>query len=271
MNHFTLTFVLLLSFQALFSQTSMPNFTVQDSKGNYHTLYNDYLDQEKTVLIKFFYSSCPPCNSIAPSLQALYETWGGGEYDVEFIELSIQAWETDETVNSYLDNHDITFPSVSAEGGSLEAIEAIENEGYGPVYSTPTFAVVAPDGSTGWDVRRFDNAQTIEAIDNALGNTGAMKPISSTGIPQQERFLMKILSNPVDKILSMDFHLPESGKMYLAIFNILGSKLEHVDAGYFEKGFHHVQHLLTSYRGGTYIVRAEFNEIHTKSLRFVKN
>ncbi|MBK8704908.1 MAG: redoxin domain-containing protein [Saprospiraceae bacterium] len=56
----------------LFASTALksqpaPNFTLTDSDGQSHNLYTDYLDQGKTVVIKFFFTTCPPCNAMAPA------------------------------------------------------------------------------------------------------------------------------------------------------------------------------------------------------------
>ena len=71
----------------LFAQLA-PDFTVTDTEGQTHQLYADYLNQGKSVLIKIMFTTCPPCNSIAPLMEPFYQEWGAGEYDVEFFEMS---------------------------------------------------------------------------------------------------------------------------------------------------------------------------------------
>ncbi|MEP6794835.1 MAG: hypothetical protein ABJB16_10950, partial [Saprospiraceae bacterium] len=78
-----------------------PDFTVTDSKGHVRHLYADYLNQGKSVLIEIFFTTCPPCNSIAPLMQPLYVDWGSGNNDVEFIELSNKNFDTDALVNAF--------------------------------------------------------------------------------------------------------------------------------------------------------------------------
>ncbi|MBK8080793.1 MAG: thioredoxin family protein [Saprospiraceae bacterium] len=39
-----------------------------------HNLYQNHLDQGKTVVIKFFFTSCPPCRSNAPFIN---KKWPG--------------------------------------------------------------------------------------------------------------------------------------------------------------------------------------------------
>jgi len=50
-----------------------PDFTVTDIDGQVHHLYADYLNQGKTVMIKIMFTTCPPCHSIAPFMEPLYQ------------------------------------------------------------------------------------------------------------------------------------------------------------------------------------------------------
>lgn len=271
MKHFKLTFVLLFFSQFLPAQNGIPDFSVTDSHSETHALYTDYLDEDKTVLIKFFYSTCPPCNAIAGNLQLLYEEWGHGEADVEFIELSVQSWETNNTVNQYHDKHNITFPGVSAQGGSIQAIDAIEDAGFGPVNSTPTFAVISPEKSVTWNIRGATDAATLDLIDQAIAATGATKPTSTLDPDGQKKvFDVTIQPNPVSNLLQISLSLPEAGDASLVIYSIIGNKIEEISLGYLEAGEQKVQHAIAGYKRGNYIVRAELNERHLKSIRFIK-
>lgn len=153
-----------------------PDFSITDSQGNAHTLYAGYLDQGKTVLIKIFFTTCPPCNAIAPLMETLYQDWGGGDYDVEFFDLSNKNFDTDALVNSYRANHGHTYPGAGVEGGSLAAVAPYESGMFGPFFGTPVFVVIAPDGSMQYDVRGNNNTATIAALDAAIAATGAEKP-----------------------------------------------------------------------------------------------
>jgi thiol-disulfide isomerase/thioredoxin len=48
---------------------SAPDFTVTDINDIEHTLYADYLNQGKSVLIEVFFTTCPPCSTYAPHLE----------------------------------------------------------------------------------------------------------------------------------------------------------------------------------------------------------
>jgi len=81
-------FIMVLSVSLAFGQTA-PDFTITDTDGVEHSLYADYLDQGKTVIIDLFFADCPPCHGLAPTLENIYQDWGAGQYDVQFIGLIV--------------------------------------------------------------------------------------------------------------------------------------------------------------------------------------
>ena len=153
-----------------------PDFNITDSEGHPQTLYAGYLNQGKTVLIEVFFTTCPPCNAIAPYFEPLYQEWGGGDYDVEFFDLSNKNFDTNALVNAYKANYGHTYPAAGVEGGSLAAVAPYEQGMFGPFYGTPTYIVIAPDGSVQYNVHGGNNVETIAAIDAAIAATGAVKP-----------------------------------------------------------------------------------------------
>lgn len=155
-----------------FGQTA-PDFEVTDSDGIPIKLYDDLLNQGKTVVVKIFFTTCPPCRSIASDTELFYQEWGAGMNDVEFIELSNKSFDTDALVNGYKEQFGITFPSVGSEGGSLEAIQPYTSGDFGPFFGTPVFVVIAPDGSLEYDVEGPD---LFAELDAAILATGAVKP-----------------------------------------------------------------------------------------------
>ena len=176
-------FLAICLFPLLLSAQTAPDFTITDSDGVEHSLYEDYLDEGQTVLIKIFFTTCPPCRSIASSVEIFYQQWGAGEFDVEFFELSNKTFDTDPLVNGYKAEFGITFPSAGSDGGSLEALAPYLNGDFGPFFGTPTFVVISPDGTVQWDVNGPD---LWIALDTALYSTGALKPgddpIDTTGM-----------------------------------------------------------------------------------------
>lgn len=144
MNYLLLP-LLLLAFISGSSQTAA-DFIVTDTDLVEHKLYEDYLDKGITMVVKLFFVDCPPCNNFAPHFQSLYEEYGSGAYDVEFMELTTSN-DDDEKVKEFKDLHDITFPSISIEGGASFAADPFINDVYGDFRGTPSMFVIAPDGN----------------------------------------------------------------------------------------------------------------------------
>src|SRR5688572_3595249 len=159
-----------------------PDFTVTDIDGQVHHLYADYLNQGKSVLLEVFYTTCPPCNSIAPLMEPFYQEWGAGDHDVEFFLLTDKNSDNTTLVNAYHQTYNETFIAVSKDGGSLDAVQPYKNGSFGPWSGTPTFVVIAPDGTVQYDVDGPNNQATIDAINAALLATGAEKPTSENPV-----------------------------------------------------------------------------------------
>jgi thiol-disulfide isomerase/thioredoxin len=174
MKHFLL--YLFLSLALGLSAQPAPDFTITDSNGQQHQLYDDYLNEGKTVVLKLFFTFCPPCNSIAPLLEPLYQTWGGGSNDVEFISISILSNDLNTAVSAYKSTHGLTFPGAGGDGNSVAATQPYTNGTYGFFLGTPTFVVIAPDGSVDYDPRGPNQQATIDSVSAAIAATGALMP-----------------------------------------------------------------------------------------------
>lgn len=161
--------ILFFCLQCVYGQKHF-DFTVTDSEGQEHALYKDYLDQGKTVVIKIFFVSCPPCNAIAKDVQRLYEEWGEGQGDVEFMEITTNRSDGDEDVNFYKNTHGITFIGVSMDGGAREVTDQYKAGYFGTFWGTPSFAIVSPDGMTEYGIFNMDQ------LDTQIAATGAEKP-----------------------------------------------------------------------------------------------
>jgi len=164
-------FVFLVSFvhSGVFGQ-QVPDFTVTDPYGTTHHLYADYLGQGKIVVLKFFFVECPPCQSIAPYFEDLYQEWGGGNGDVEFIALVTKTYNSNNNsgVVTYMQSHNLNYIGIGNDGGSLAAAEPYIAGLFGHFYGTPTFAVIGPDGSVIFDPSAWGNEATMEAVNQAI-------------------------------------------------------------------------------------------------------
>ncbi len=157
-----LTFLVISSFA---QGKKAPDFTVTDIYGKRYSLYKDYLDKDKAVLLKLFFVDCPPCNAQAPTVQSYYANdWQSGDGKVEFIELSVKAWDNDDDVKGYVMKHGITFVSVSSQGNSLVAASPYTRGDYGRFLGTPTYVIIGPKGDVHFRIPLNQINDTLKAV-----------------------------------------------------------------------------------------------------------
>ena len=261
-----LSFCLFIQFVGLSAQTA-PDFTVTDSWGNTHHLYADYLDQGKTVVIKVFYVACPPCNAIAPHLEPLYQKWGGGAADVQFIELSILQSDSDAKVNTYKSSHSTTFPASGGEGGSVTAVQPYKDGTFGTYTGTPTFVVIAPDRTVNYDVSGLNIQGTIAALDTAITATGATGVISATeDVDNKLPFTLR--SNLVADVLILE-NPGEATELNTTIVSVSGQK--YTSARFPIQKNDHINLNVSELKAGSWILQVQdLNSRLTSSYLFVK-
>ena len=172
MRQFISTLLFCCTYLFSLSQAPAPDFTVTTNKGQELSLYADYLDKGTTVVLELFWEGCPPCNEFAPFLGDLYKDWGDGMDGVEFIALDVLAIETDENVTIFQERHGHTWPGVSAEGGSLIALEGFIDGTYGRYVGTPTMIIISPDGTVAFNVNGFKrDAEGIALLNDGIAQS----------------------------------------------------------------------------------------------------
>jgi len=181
MRQIIITLLLCCTYLFSYGQAPAPDFTVTTNKGQELSLYADYLDKGTTVVLELFWEGCPPCNTFAPFFGDLYKDWGSGMDSVEFIALDVMEIETDENVTIFQERHSHTWPGVSAEGGSLEALASFTDGTYGRYLGTPTIIIIAPDGTVAFNVNGFKrDSAGIALIDEAIALSRIPKPTVAT-------------------------------------------------------------------------------------------
>ena len=84
----------------------MHDFTYTTTDGSTFTL-SEVLKTKKAVLINFWYSTCGPCATEFPYMQAVYERYSD---DIEIIALNNYATDDETTVRLYKQDMGLTFP-----------------------------------------------------------------------------------------------------------------------------------------------------------------
>jgi thiol-disulfide isomerase/thioredoxin len=168
-------FLLLLLLNAVFAHANTPplpapDFTVTTSDGQVKKLYQDYIQQQKVVVIEAFFTTCPPCSAHAPFLQSLYtEMQAAYPGQVEFILLSTLLTDTNIKVAQYKTNKGLTMPGVGKDGGSITALQPYIDGQFGSFQGTPTFFVIAPgSGAVSFDIRGNSPSETMELIQQKI-------------------------------------------------------------------------------------------------------
>jgi hypothetical protein len=148
----------------------MHDFSVRDVHNHQHRLYEDYLNNGKVVVFKFFFTTCPPCIANAPSWQSKYVQYGSGNQGVEFFSVTTITGDYDQNVLAFEATYNQTMKGISQDGGAQNIANPFKSGTYGSWYGTPSFAVVAPDHSLQYPV--FFN-ELDAAIALAKTKTGA--------------------------------------------------------------------------------------------------
>lgn len=129
------------------AQKTIHDFTVTDAHGKVHKLYNDYLSKDAVVVIKFFFTTCPPCIANAPLWQQKYVEYGSGTKKVEFFSVSILSSDNNAAVASFESQYGQTMKGVGNDGSASQVTGPFRDGTYGSWWGTPSFAVIAPDKS----------------------------------------------------------------------------------------------------------------------------
>ncbi len=166
-----LPFLFLAAFlQANTPPPAAPDFTVTTSDGQVKSLYSDYINQQKLVVIEAFFTTCPPCATHAPLVQNLYTAMQAAHPGkLEFILLSTLFSDTNVKVAQYKTSKGLTMPGVGKDGGSITALQPYLNGQYGAFEGTPTFIVIAPgSGMVFFDIRGNSPSETIALLQQKI-------------------------------------------------------------------------------------------------------
>ena len=222
--------LLLLSTVGLFSAQAQvqnfnvgdvcPDFSVTDVNGVTHKLY-DITASGQYVIIDFFFTTCGPCQQMAPIFSELHEKYGcnGGKLFC----ISIDTGYDDADVVAFENNYggpSAHAPAVSGNQGGGNAVINTMN-----VQAFPTFAMIGPDNKIiSTDIWPISNVASFESEFPA--NSG-ITPMACSAVnvdPSSEQMPLSIYPNPTSQRaqLSMDFNSMEPA--VVEVFDLAGQK-----------------------------------------------
>ncbi|MCF8307486.1 MAG: redoxin domain-containing protein [Bacteroidales bacterium] len=206
---------LLIALNTSFGQTPLDtavNINVKDTEGNTIELF-DLLEEDYIVIIDFFRTDCSYCNIYAPDFQASYEDFGCNSSNVYF--MSIDYGHTNEQVNDFEEEHNMTLPACSGlDGNGNAAHEAYEITG------TPTYVVIAPDHEI---LEQQIWPPETDALNAALLDAGGNMAPCTTGTPSASSSSESIIyPNPVKEFFTIQQDQVEKKLVRIEIHNIKG-------------------------------------------------
>ena len=216
-----LLFGLSLPVKAQVKINSPVNFTITDTDGQQHTLF-DYLDAGKYVLIDFYFTTCGACNTAMPSLNEAYKRFGCNQADIVFI--AINRGNTDAQVITHRQIYGGYFPSSSGINGQADDVVTA----YG-VTAFPTISLIAPN-------RSFISKDIYPVIQSNLDKAihfeaGLPFQTGSCDVPNRHHLLRKkaelsLYPNPVINTASVQVNLIHAMDVQVKIINVLGQTVQ---------------------------------------------
>jgi peroxiredoxin len=245
MKNLVLSLLLLVFTVTASAQVLAPDFTVVDTEGNVHNLY-DYCEDGKIVVLDFFYVGCSYCEYYSAHIQQSYEDFGCNQGDVIFLGLD---WnDTDAEVQWFDSTYGITYPSASGIDGGADTVQSLYNIS---IYTT--VLVVGPDKQIKKDIK----PPTCANIDSFLLILGAQMMPCNVGIEEAMGVssAVELINNPVDESKLVALSVEQQGDYRLQLTDMFGRVL-YDQSTHLESGISNVQ-LPQSLEAGMYILNVQ--------------
>ena len=266
------SFVALLAFSGVNAQIQgynvgevVDDFTVTDTQGNEHNLY-EITASGKHVVLDFFFDTCPPCQATQPIFNEMHETYGCNSADLYVI-----------SVNNGTDNNAAVDAFEATYGGSFRHSPAIGIEGgcatvdgaFNPV-AYPTYCLIGPDNQLkNADIWPIANLQSFVAAFPAGSNiqTAACALVS---VNENTNAAVKgIFPIPAIGPVTVDLALNTTGAVDLDILDALGRVVRTETLGTRAAGNFIHQMDLGELSNGNYIVRLALDGVPTSTHQLV--
>jgi len=197
--------------------TEAVDFTLADTEGETYQLY-DLLDQNKVVLLDFFFIACAPCYHSLPTIKSLWETYGSGSDCFYVLGLDVRVQESSEMLSQYKSNKGISYPLFASDTNNAQP--NILCQQYSGGLNVPAFVVILPDRTVeymhvGWGE---EGTGLISAIDSIMLNK-ACEPTTINKLDQSTEEPI-IYPNPTTELITVT-NLPREATR-INVYNVLG-------------------------------------------------
>ncbi|MFA5620147.1 MAG: T9SS type A sorting domain-containing protein [Weeksellaceae bacterium] len=226
---------------------TVDNFTVIDTKGVEHTLY-DITASGKYIFIDFFFVTCPPCQATQKYFNELHEKYGCNQGEVYTLSIS----DVPENTNAAIEQYEATYggPFIHGPAAGIEGngIQAGNNIG---IIAYPTYFLVGPDNKLiNKDIWPVYNVQTYESAFPPGFNPAPMDCDEAMGTSELESQMFSLYPSVSDGNFSLS--LTKNSNAEVSIFNMAGQQV-------YQNTFKSVKniHLNLSLSPGVYVVKVQ--------------
>lgn len=209
-----------VSFVGSTAQTTLDtaiSFTVKDIAGITHRL-DEYLNNNKIVVIDFFTVTCGPCATYTPDFNKSYTHFGCNSSNVIFLGIN---WGADNAqVSQFGSTYGVQYPEISGTEGNGNHVVMDYN-----ILSYPTVIIIRPDFSI---AENYIYPPSTEAIDSLVTLHGGIKSACYTDLNESDAQL-KILHtfpNPATNFINCSMQIQQQGctvQLYTLSGNAAGS------------------------------------------------
>ena len=235
-----------------------PDFTLTDSKGNAHNLYN-YCNQGKYVLVDFFAYWCGPCQQTAPKIEQLYLKYGCNSGDIIVLGNESDPGGTLANLNSFDAAAGLSTTNTYPAGFGTAGTNAANGTLYG-VTAYPTIVLIGPDkkmiNNDIWPISTIADIEAKFPISAINAKTCAPLAIHVNGKDISNVF---ISPNPAHQQANLHLDLAKSTTIQYQIVDIAGKIVFQSSNVLFAAGTFNLSIPVHQFKTGLYMVNVLAN------------
>lgn len=195
------------------------NFTITDTKGEQHTLY-DITASGKYVFLDFFFTRCPPCQATQKYFNQLHDKYGCNEGEIYTLSISYDPYDTDAIIDAFEATYGGNFhhsPAAGPQGGGAQVTNNFGINAY------PTYCIIGPDNKlVVGDIWPISGVHTYEA---AFPSGFAPEPVECTEMSTLELTDIDVVLYPTVSSGQLTVRMKDAGQSNISVFNMNGQQL----------------------------------------------